>query len=390
MPIFLVYAACAFASGFALRLADPIVLPVATYFSVSPAAAAMLNTAYALPYAIAQPFLGPLGDRFGKPRCVQVCVAGLALSLALGAVATSFPVLIATRICAGIFAGGLIPLVLAGLGDAYDMTERQVMIGRMLFAIIAGQMLGSVVSGYANVAFGWHSALFIAAAIGALAALIAWTAMPAAASPPGAAASGSFGALYGRVFANPKAPWLYGGVLLEGALFYGLFPFMGELLLRTTAPGSQVVSVETGLVLGAFGIGGLLYAASVRRLLRWFGVRRMCLIGSSLAATCYVLVAISPTWWLDAAAMFCAGVSFYMLHNSLQTEATELAPSARGSAVALFACGFFAGQGIGPLVIGPLLHAFGPRVALVAIALALTALGRVIVVQVIDRRVAPG
>ena len=53
MPIFLVFAACAFASGFALRLVDPIVLPVATYFGVSPAASAMLNTAYALPYAFA-------------------------------------------------------------------------------------------------------------------------------------------------------------------------------------------------------------------------------------------------------------------------------------------------------------------------------------------------
>jgi predicted MFS family arabinose efflux permease len=388
MPIFFVFAACAFASGFALRLADPIVLPVAAYFSVAPAAAAMLNTAYALPYAIAQPFLGPIGDRFGKARCIQVCVAGLALALAAGAFATSFSFLIATRICAGIFAGGLIPLVLAGLGDSYDMTERQVMIGRMLFAIIAGQMLGSVVSGFANVAFGWHSSLVIAAAIGAVAALIAWTAMPAA-SQHDAAGSGSIAALYGRVFANAKAPWLYGAVLFEGALFYGLFPFMGELLLTTTVPGSHVVSVETGLVLGAFGIGGLLYAASVRRLLRWFGVRRMCLIGSTVAATCYVALAISPLWWLDAAAMFCAGVSFYMLHNSMQTEATELAPSARGSAVALFACGFFAGQGIGPLLIGPLLHAFGARVALVAVATALVGLGRVVVVQVIDRRAAP-
>ena len=78
MPVFLVFAACAFASGFALRLADPIILPVAAHFEVTPAVAAMLNTAYALPYALAQPFLGPIGDRFGKPRCIQVCVAGLA------------------------------------------------------------------------------------------------------------------------------------------------------------------------------------------------------------------------------------------------------------------------------------------------------------------------
>ena len=386
MPIFFVFATCAFASGFALRLVDPIVLPVATYFGVSPEASAMLNTAYALPYAIAQPFLGPLGDRFGKSRCIQVCIAGLAVTLAAGAFATSFPFLLATRVVAGIFAGGLIPLVLAGLGDTYSMTERQVMIGRMLFAIIAGQMLGSVVSGFANEAFGWHSSLIIAAALGALAAVVAWTQMPEHDPAPGAA-GGSFRALYGRVFANPKAAWLYGAVLFEGTLFYGIFPFMSALLVALTERRSGSISVETGLVLGSFGIGGLLYAASVRTLLRWLGVRRMCLIGSTVAAACYATLAVSPWWWFDAIAMFVTGVAFYMLHNSLQTEATELAPSARGSAVALFACGLFAGQGIGPLLFGPALQLVGPRTALIVIAVGLVVLGRVVVAQVIDRPV---
>ena len=385
MPLFLVFAACAFASGFALRIVDPIVLPVAAHFAVTPTAAALLNSAYALPYALAQPFLGPIGDRFGKERCVRFCIAGLAVMLATGAFATSFALLLATRIVAGIFAGGLIPLVLAGLGDTYAMSERQVMLGRMLLAIISGQMLGSVVSGFANVAFGWHSALIIASAIGALAAVVAWTAMPASAPREGTPLV-SFAALYGRVFANPKAPWLYGSVLCEGVLFYGLFPFMSELLVATTARTAHTISAETGLVLGAFGIGGLLYAASVRRLLRLFGVRGLCLIGSVSAALCFVALALSTLWWLDAAAMFCAGLAFYMLHNSLQTEATELAPSARGSAVALFACGFFAGQGLGPLLFGGLLHMFGPQPAIVAVAATIVVLGRVVVRQIIDRQ----
>jgi predicted MFS family arabinose efflux permease len=385
MPVFLVYAACAFASGFALRLVDPIVLPVAGHFAVSATAAAMLNTAYALPYALAQPFLGPIGDRFGMARCIQVCIAGLAVSLAAGAFAESFPFLLATRVLAGIFAGGLIPLVLAGLGDSYAMSERQVALGRMLFAIISGQMLGSVVSGVANVAFGWRSALFIASGVGAVAAIVAWTQMPASARR-GDATPASFGALYGRVFANPKAAWLYAAVLLEGALFYGLFPFMGELLVATTARDSgNAISVETGIVLGAFGIGGLLYAASVRTLLRRLGVRRMCLLGSAGGAACYAALVALPLWWLDAIAMFGAGVAFYMLHNSMQTEATELAPSARASAVALFACGFFVGQGVGPLVFGGLLHALGPRISLVLVAAAIVVLGRVVVARIVER-----
>jgi predicted MFS family arabinose efflux permease len=385
VPVFLVFAACAFASGFALRLADPIVLPVAAHFAVAPQAAAMLNSAYALPYALAQPFLGPIGDRFGKARCIQVCVAGLAAMLLLGAAAPSFALLIATRVGAGIFAGGLIPLVLAGIGDRFDMSERQVMIGRMLFAIISGQMLGSIVSGFVNDAFGWHSALVVGAAVGAVAAAVAWLAMPAATSAAARGGSGSFAELYGRVVANPKAPWLIGGVAVEGAFFYGLFPYMGELLLATARPAADSIAGITGLVLGAVGVGGLLYAASVRAFLRALGVRRMCLVGSGAAAASYAALAFAPTWWLAALAMFVAGVSFYMLHNSMQTEATELAPSARGSAVALFACGFFVGQGLGPIVFAALLHGLGPRVALVAVAAVIVVLGRVVVARVIDR-----
>jgi predicted MFS family arabinose efflux permease len=160
---------------------------------------------------------------------------------------------------------------------------------------------------------------------------------------------------------------------------------MGELLLATARPTGSIAAV-TGLVLGAFGVGGLLYAASVRAILRALGVRRMCLIGSAMAAACYAALAVAPAWWLAALAMFAAGISFYMLHNSMQTEATELAPSARGSAVALFACGFFVGQGLGPIVFAALLHGLGPRAALFAVGVALVVLGRVIVARVIDRR----
>ena len=246
LPVFLVFAVCAFASGFALRIIDPLVIPIAHHFAVTPAAAALLSTAYALPYALAQPFLGPLGDRFGKARCIQVCIAGLAGTLLASVLAPTFELLMATRVAASIFAGGLIPLVLAGLGDAYEMSERQVMIGRMLVAIITGQMLGSTLAGLANDAYGWRSGLGIAAVAAVLAAGLAWTAIP----PPARVAAGagaahpSFAALYGRVFENPKAIWLYAAVVAEGALIFGAFPFIGQLLIEHT--GSSIASAPAG------------------------------------------------------------------------------------------------------------------------------------------------
>ena len=165
---------------------------------------------------------------------------------------------------------------------------------------------------------------------------------------------------------------------------------MGELRRMTAVPTSDSIARITGIVLGAFGIGGLLYAMSVRVFLRAFGVRRMCLIGASTGALAYATLAFVTSWWLAAVAMFVVGVSFYMLHNSLQTEATELAPSARGSAVALFACGFFVGQGLGPPIFAALLHAVGPRAALVVVAIVIVVLGRTLVARVIDRRLVAG
>lgn len=384
-PVFLVFAVCAFASSVALRIVDPLIVPIAQQFALTPAAAALLSSAYALPYAFAQPFLGPLGDRFGKARCIQVCIAGLAVALLLGTLAPSFDVLIATRVGAGVFAGGLIPLVLAGMGDAYDMRNRQVMIGRMLLAIIGGQMFGSAVAGVANDAFGWRSALLVAAVTALLATGLSWLALPR--SPRTGATLGStqlsFGALYGRVFDNPKAAWLYAAVVFEGALVFGLFPYTGQLLIERTGSSVAAAPGQSGLVLGAFGIGGLAYALSVRRLIALLGVKRMCMVGAATVAASYAALAVSQVWWLDALAMTLAGTSFFMLHNSLQTEATEIAPLARGSAVALFACGFFVGQGLGPLLFGAVLHGWGFPAALLTAAVGLVLLGQIVARRIV-------
>jgi predicted MFS family arabinose efflux permease len=188
--------------------------------------------------------------------------------------------------------------------------------------------------------------------------------------------------LYGRVFANPKAPWLYGAIVMEGALISGAFPFVGQLLVEHAGVSAADAPARAGLVLGAFGIGGLVYAAMVRRIIGWLGVRRMCLVGAAAAGSMLALLAVAPWWGAAAVAMGVAGLSCYMLHNSLQTEATEIAPEARGSAVALFACGFFVGQGLGPLLFGALTQAAGSAVALVVMGAGLLLLGQLVVRRV--------
>jgi predicted MFS family arabinose efflux permease len=269
------------------------------------------------------------------------------------------------------FAGGIIPLVMASIGDEYAMSERQVVISRFLVSVISGQMLGAAMSGAASDYFGWRSAFGIAAAVAAVASVAAWRGLDAHSSAPAPATSSMFAnlhSLYARVFANPHAPWLYFLVMVEGALFFGMFPFFGEMLRARASADAPVTAFQTGLVLGAFGIGGIAYAISVRWIIARLGVARMVIVGGTLTAACFALLTLPGPWWRDAFAMLTAGVGFYMIHNSMQTIATELAPTARGSAVALFAASYFLGQAIGPVLLGPLAHVAGHAASLLTIS----------------------
>ena len=57
-------------------------------------------------------------------------------------------------------------------------------------------------------------------------------------------------------------------------------------------------------------------------------------------------------WPVEFVNFVLLGFGFYMLHAVIQIYASELAPTARGSAMALHSFFFFFGQAIGPIVYG--------------------------------------
>ena len=76
-----------------------------------------------------------------------------------------------------------------------------------------------------------------------------------------------------------------------------------------------------------------------------------------------------------ALAFMVAGFGFYMMHNTLQTQATELAPRARGSTFALFSASMFLGQGIGPAFAGVASNLFGFQLLFVFVGALVALLG---------------
>src|SRR4051794_41817227 len=79
---------------------------IAESLDIDVATAALLSSAYTFPYALVQPALGVTGDFFGKTRLMNLCLLVVAMAALVCAVATSFSLLVAMRVAAGLVAGG--------------------------------------------------------------------------------------------------------------------------------------------------------------------------------------------------------------------------------------------------------------------------------------------
>ncbi|MGC1091959.1 MAG: MFS transporter, partial [Pseudolabrys sp.] len=127
-----------FATSLFMRSVDPVIPQIATGLAVATATAAMLSTAFTLPYALVQPVLGALADMFSKTRLIALCMFVVGITTLACGLATNFETLMALRVVAGISAGGVFPIALAVAGDRVPVQQRQVAIGRLLFAAMTG------------------------------------------------------------------------------------------------------------------------------------------------------------------------------------------------------------------------------------------------------------
>lgn len=363
---------CGFASTFTMRLIDPLVPTLSLEFGQSVHQIAFLVTAFSGCYALGQPFLGPIADSVGKLRSISTCLAALCVLSTLAAFATNYWALLALRAAGGVMAGGIIPAAMAAIGDRAPMAERQIMLGRFLVIMIIGQMAGATFSGLVADHIGWRAVLGIAGALaggGALLVRLVLKPRPDAARPPVSVAGAI--ASYKAVFANPRSKLLYLLVLLEGALIFGLPPFVAAILRERSGVGPS----EAGLAIGAMGLGGLVYGILTRVLVERIGPRQMMRFGGLAMAAAYFAFALPAPWWSAVGIFLLMGFGFFLLHGTFQAQATELAPTARGSAMALFACFFFMGHATGPLAMGALLNLVGTQQALVVFGIGIGVLG---------------
>jgi predicted MFS family arabinose efflux permease len=365
----------AFASGISLRVTDPLLPLLAHEFGVTLGAASRVVMMFSIAYGMSQLFFGPLGDRYGK-YFVVACASGVcALTAALCGLAPNFPLLLGARLLAGATAAAIIPLSMAWIGDVVPYERRQPVLARFLIGQILGLSAGVLAGGVAADARNWRlpfagiALVFITVCIGLL---LLNRRLPAHARgthrAPGSALRRMIGE-FRQVLSRPWARTVLLSVALEGAFLYGSFAFIATHIYRTF----QLPLTTAGAMVMVFGFGGLLFALASASLVRRLGETGLARWGGILMSLALLAIALAPVWWWAIPGCFVAGLGFYMLHNTLQINATQMAPERRGAAVAAFASCFFLGQSIGVGIGGAVVERVGTAAILLVGAIGVMA-----------------
>lgn len=360
----------AFASAASMRVTDALLPRLSTQFHVGLAQAASVITVFSVAYGVMQIALGPLGDRFGKLRVISLAAMGASVATVFCFLAPTFESFIVGRTLAGALCGSIIPLAMAWIGDVVPYEQRQPVLARFLIGQIMGIGGGAAVGGFAaeNTEWRWPFAVL---AVWLLVSAVFLLRQSRHDPAPRRVGKSRF---YEDLWSVARTPWarvVIGTVSIEGIIVFGALAFIPTHL--NFARGFAIS--YAGLAMVMFSAGGIAFAMLARTAVRRLGEVGLATVGTVFLASGLALVAWTPAAVVAPLACLLAGLGFYMLHNTLQTNATQMAPDYRGAGMALFASMFFLGQSAGVAAAGFVAESSAPMYVLIGAAIAIVPIG---------------
>lgn len=337
----------AFASSASFRICDPMLPVLADHFASSAGQAAQVITAFVITYGVMQLVYGPLGERFDRFRVVAIATGCCAVGSVGASLAQSLGALTFFRGVTGISAAGIIPMSMAYIADAVGPEERQATLARFFSGQILGMVCGQVLGGLCVDTVGWRWGFALLAMLYLSVGAALWRGRALQSAVAGKEGSRtSIEGLYrkaARMLVDPACRGILANLFVEAAIVFAVLAFIPLYLHKQFGRPMS----EASLTLVLYGAGGLIYSfyASCRgaRLNR---PRYPILAGFLIACANALLLLGNHQAWAFIAALL-SGFGYYMLHNALLFQVTQMAPLARSLAMAVAISLFFIGQSLG-------------------------------------------
>lgn len=132
-----------------------------------------LTTAFMVSYMLTAPLFGWLGDRFRRWAIIAVGVAVWSIASGGSGLATTFTIMLLTRVFVGIGEAAYGPIAPTIIADMYPVQRRGSVMAWFYMAIPVGSALGYILGGAVTSAKSWHWAFFVVVPPGILLAVLA-------------------------------------------------------------------------------------------------------------------------------------------------------------------------------------------------------------------------
>lgn len=264
-------------SALSMNIFLPSLPAMARHFDTDYGVMQLAVSLYLVATALLQLVIGPLSDRYGRRPVMLSCFA-VFLAGTLGAVfAPNVGLLLACRLLQGFSAAGMV-LARAVVRDTVGADEAASRIGYITMGMALVPMVGPMIGGLLDEAFGWQSTFWLTLGFGAVATAIIWLDL----GETNWRRSPSFVAQF-KAYPELLASRRFWGYSLTAAFTSGAFfaflgggPFVSTEILGMSPSeyGFYFALISIGYMLGNFLSG---------RFSGRFGINRMMLAGTVIA-----------------------------------------------------------------------------------------------------------
>ena len=347
-----------------------LVEPMRKEFHLSDTQIGLLGSAFIWIYAIVGVPLGRIADSASRKKLLAWGVVIWTALTASAGLATTYRVLLFSRVGVGVGEAACAPTATSWLGDLFPPAKRSRVLALFMLGVPVGGALGYFFSGPLAQAYGWRAAMVFAAvpALPLVPALLMLHEPRRGASEPHPAPLVS--ASMWNVLRIPTLWWIIASGALLNFNAYAFATFLPAFLSRVHGLSLARSGIATGIVYLAGGVSGGLVAGFLGD-----SIVHRRKDGRLLYAAILALVAI-PFACIGilqpAGALYMAMVFLALTYASLTTyyglvySAIQdiVAPNQRGSAMAIyFMAMYMCGASFGPLLTGKLSDVLARRAA---------------------------
>jgi len=344
--------------------------PVRKEFHLTDAQLGLLGSAFIWLYAIVGLPLGRLADRWSRKKLLAGGMGVWSLLTAYAALATSFGMLIFSRLGVAVGEAVAAPTATSWIGDLFPVQQRARALSLFMLGVPVGSALSFFFSGPIAQAYGWRAAM-VTAALPALLLIPLLLTLPepyrgASETGPQEPAAASFWS----VLRIPTLWWIIASGALLNFNMYAIGTFLPAFFSRIHGSSLARSGIQTGIIYLVGGVtGGVLAGIWGDRIVHRRQDGRMlsaAAITFLAAPFSYIGIVLRPgSEWLVMGSLAVAYAALNGYYGLVYSSIQDIVPPAqRGTAMALyFMLMYLCGASMGPLLTGALSDAMAHRAA---------------------------